>query len=577
MTIKEELIDYCHKCLNDICISEFEDYISCIKHKKACSRLLNDFNREDTDDFPYIWDEEGASKIVKWFSYLRHSKGELSGKPIILNKWQKFFLCQIYGWKHRDTLRRRFTKSFIECARKQAKSQMQAGVALYEMSYTATKNSELTENYTAGVKRDQSKIIFEEMGLMLNGSPLKSKFKITRDKIVHIKTGSFTKALSKEDKKSGDGTNINLLVLDEYHQHDTTEFYDLFQGANSKESLLMIITTAGVNLNCPCFTQEYNYCSDILEGLKVNDTYFIDILEIDKDDNISEERNWWKANPIRMSYAGGVKKLRETYDVAKEIPDKMISFLQKCLDQWQSTNGKNSYMNMDKFKKCIVDKIPYNLTGRDVYIGVDVSSKTDLTAVTFEFPILEGKTLKFAIKTHSFIPNDEKLIEHKKVDKMPFDTWVREGYITITNSPIVDQKQVIDYCINMCNKNGWNIKAWAIDPHNASLLTTTLLDMKQDVFEIYQSKKHLNEPTVDLREQIYCENVFIENNPCLTWQFSNAKIITNESDGLIKIDKYKQKERIDNVDSTICSHKLAMYWKPTIDLNAKYSSRDYFC
>ena len=150
---------------------------------------------------------------------------------------------------------------------------MQGIVGLYELSVTAVKNGELTENYTAGVKRKQSKIIFEEMKLMLRGSVLAPKFKITRDKIIHITSGSYCEPLSKEDGRSGDGTNINLLILDEYHQHQTTEFYDLFLGANSQEPLLIIITTAGMNLNAPCFTQEYKYCTELLNGAIINETY----------------------------------------------------------------------------------------------------------------------------------------------------------------------------------------------------------------------------------------------------------------------------------------------------------------
>ena len=120
-SIKEELINYCNKCLNDVRISEFEDYISCYKHKRACIRLLDDFKRENTEDFPYYWDEEQAQKIVNWFALLRHSKGELAGQPIILNTWEKFVVCQIYGWHKVDNDRRRFTKSFVEVARKNAR------------------------------------------------------------------------------------------------------------------------------------------------------------------------------------------------------------------------------------------------------------------------------------------------------------------------------------------------------------------------------------------------------------------------------------------------------------------------
>ncbi len=102
----------------------------------------------------------------------------------------------------------------------------------------ATKNKEVYEYYTAGVKRDQSKIVFEEAKLMLNGSPLRKKFKLTNNAITHVKTGSYIKALSKEDGKTGDGTNPAGLIVDEYHQHKTTEFLDLGLGSNTKESFV---------------------------------------------------------------------------------------------------------------------------------------------------------------------------------------------------------------------------------------------------------------------------------------------------------------------------------------------------
>lgn len=145
MSIFEELIQYANYCLEDKYINEYKDYISCQKHKWACKRFLNDLDRIGNDDFPYIWNEEEAEKIVKWFTYLRHSKGVLAGKPINLTVWQKFDLCQIYGWRHKETGYKRFNKSFIEVARKNAKSQEESGIALYEMSTQSTKNKEVYE------------------------------------------------------------------------------------------------------------------------------------------------------------------------------------------------------------------------------------------------------------------------------------------------------------------------------------------------------------------------------------------------------------------------------------------------
>ena len=180
MTILNQLIEYAVLCLNDTRLTENEDYISCQKHKQACRRFLDDIKKSEARNvqeisFPYIWDEEEAQKIVDWFSLLKHSKGDLAGQSIILTPWQRFCLCQIYGWRHEETGRQRFKQSFIEVGRKNAKSQMEAGVALYEISTQSTKNGEVYEYYTAGTKRDQSKIIFNECQLMLHGSSLRSK------------------------------------------------------------------------------------------------------------------------------------------------------------------------------------------------------------------------------------------------------------------------------------------------------------------------------------------------------------------------------------------------------------------
>lgn len=179
---------------------------SCEKHKNACRRAISDFAKaESNPDYPYYWDEEAADQIVNWFALLRHSKGELAGRPIELIDWQQFHLCQLYGWRRKVDKKRRFRKMFIEVARKNAKSQELAGVLLFEIAATSTKNGELAEAYTAGTKRDQSKIVFEECDLMLRGSPLRKKFKITKYQIEHIKTRSRIRPLSKDDGKSGDG------------------------------------------------------------------------------------------------------------------------------------------------------------------------------------------------------------------------------------------------------------------------------------------------------------------------------------------------------------------------------------
>lgn len=558
MTVKNRLIRYATDCISG-------KIISCKKHKQACTRFLRDVKREESGEAFFYWDDQEAQKIIKWFSLLRHSKGVLAGKPIKLTEWQQFHLCQLYGWRRKEDGYKRFKKSFIEVARKNAKSQEEAGVALYEISVQATKNKEVYEYYTAGVKRDQSKIVFEEAKLMLNGSPLRKKFKLTNNAITHVKTGSYIKALSKEDGKTGDGTNPAGLIVDEYHQHKTTEFLDLGLGSNTKESLLMIITTAGMDLTYPCYTQEYDYCSKVLDSnIDVeNDTYLIDIMEIDAGDDISDEENWKKANPIRMSYPAGREKIRGDYEIAKVIPEKMIAFLTKMLNIWVQQK-ENGYMNMEKWKKCEAKKLPIDIKGKPVYIGFDMSSKIDLTSVAFVIPYRNGKLdqtgreiTEYIVLSHSFIPNQEKLMERVFRDKVPYDAWEREGFITVTNSEIVDQNVVMDYVLNFCKENELDIQTLCFDPANASKIMIDLSNEGYIVEEVYQSHKSLNEATEGFREEVYMGTVCYLYNPVLNYSMSNAVIKKNN--GLIKIDKDATSKKIDPVDATLCGYKLARY------------------
>lgn len=564
MTLLEELIEYANDCING-------REVSCQKHKWACMRFLNDVEQMNTNPaYPYTWNEEKAAEIVKWFSLLRHRTGILAGQPINLTAWQKFRHCQLYGWRQKDNGRKRFTKTFTEVARKNGKSQEEAGIALFEIAVESSRHGEIYEYYTAGVKKDQSRKVFDEARYMLNGSPLKRKFDVTRNEIRHKKSDSYIKMLSKDDSKNGDGSNPAGLILDEYHEHPNTDYYDLFMGANAQEPLLMIITTAGKNLTYPAFVQEYQFCSKILNpDVDVHDdTYLADICELDPEDyanleNLDNETNWIKANPIRMSYEDGRNKIRDAYKVAKEVPEKMTGFLTKMMNVWvQARDG--GYMDMAKWKACEVEELPIDTTGHPVYVGFDMSAKIDLTSVAFVIPYQTDeldeqgkKTVKYIISTHSFIPNREKMIERKHQDHFDYDMCERLGFLSVTDTPIVDQSAVMKYVIDTCAANKWDIQCLCFDPANASKLMLDLSNEGYDVEEVYQSHRSLNESTQGFREQVYSRNVAYLYNPLLNFAMSNAVIRQNQ--GLIKIDKDATAKRIDPVDAILCGFKLALY------------------
>ena len=296
---------------------------------------------------------------------------------------------------------------------------------------------------------------------------------------------------------------------------------------------------------------------EYVEGtIKVN--FSKNILEIDEKDDIEDKRNWIKANPIRCSYQDGVKKIADEFKLAKEIPEKMVSFLTKCMNKWVQAK-ENGYMDMAKWKACEVNKIPHDLKGKDVFVGFDMSAKIDLTSVAFIIPILVDGVKKYVCFSHSFIPNEEKLRERTLKDKVPYNAWRLNGWLTVTNTEIVDQNKVMEYVINTCKENNWNIYQLCFDPANASKL---MLDLQNEgnyeVVEVYQSHRSLNEATTGFREEVYQANVIYEHNPLLNFAMSNAVVKSNN--GLIKIDKDISTKRIDPVDALLCAFKLAYYY-----------------
>ena len=575
------LLDDIRKYAED-CISG--KILSCQKHKWACERFLRDVERMETDpEYPYTWDEEKAEEIVKWFHLLRHRTGVLAGKPIDLTMWQKFRHCQLYGWRRKADGKNRCRKSVTEVARKNGKSQEEAGIALFEISVESSRHGEIYEYYTAGVKKDQSRKVFDEARYMLNGAPLKRKFRITRNEISYVGNGSYIKMLSKDDSKNGDGSNPAGLILDEYHEHPNTDYYDLSMGSNSQEPLLMIITTAGRNLTYPAYTQEYKLCAKILNPHVdyENDQYLVDICELDPEDyenldNLDNEALWYKANPIRMTYPEGRELIREAYKIAREVPEKMTGFLTKMMDVWVQAKD-NGYMDMAKWDACCVEELPIDTEGMPVYVGLDMSAKIDLTSAAFVIPYQtdrfdeQGNTVvNYIVYSHSFIPNREKMVERTRLDHFDYEACERAGFLEVTDSPIVNQGRVMQSVLETCEKHNWKIQCFCVDPANAAKLMMDLSDEGFDVEEVFQSHKALNESTQGFREQVYSGNIQYLRNPLLSFAMSNA--VVRRNNGLIKIDKDATIQRIDPVDAVLCAYKLAMYHDFGDDYNAYLES-----
>ncbi|KYD12431.1 terminase large subunit [Saccharococcus caldoxylosilyticus] len=553
--LKQWLIDYCHDVLNG-------DIIACQKHKWACRRFLRDVEREGTDEFPYVFDEEKALRFLNWMTLFKHTKGKLAGQRIEPAPIQVFVFGNIYGWVHKETGLRRFKKAYWQVARKNAKSQSLACVGSYE---TFAFGESMAEVYIGATKTEQSKIVWNEIKAQIQGCDfLKGKYKIAYGKIEHLKSGSFIAALSKDAGKTGDGLNVQCGIIDEYHAHPTSEIYDvLVSGMGARpQPLMMIITTAGFELQHPCYSVEYQYVSKILDPNNPieNDEYFVMINELDKDDDIKDERNWEKANPILCSYEEGLAYLRGELKTALDVPEKMRNFLTKNMNVWVNMR-ENGYMDMSKWAACGQDFDLSIVEGLECTVGVDLSAKIDLTSVGFEFK----KDGKYIVLSHSFMPEDT-LDRKRRMDKVPYDLWVQQGWITTTPGAVVDYNFIKSYIKQFEQQYNVKIREICADPWNATQFMQDMGAEGYTVVEIRQGIQTLGGATKDFREQVYQGNVIHNNNPVLTWALSNA-VTRQDANENIMLDKSKSTERIDPIAAVINAHVRAMLKSETIDIN----------
>lgn len=550
MTLTDELIQYSKDCIADT-------RHVCQKHRWACERFLNDLKKSGTKEFPYIFDEEKALRFFEWAALHKHTKGVLAGEPIEFTPIQRFIFGNVYGWVHQDTGLRRFRKAYWQVARKNAKSQSLAIVGDYELMALGEPMSEV---YIGATKSMQAKIIYNEVVAMLKRCPLlKGKWHESYGVIRHPKSDSILRALSKDDGKTGDGLNPQCGLIDEYHAHPTDEILEVINTGMvaRRQPLLFIITTAGTNFGGPCYRVEYPLVEKILDPSLDFDVadYFCMVNELDRDregnliDDVKVEECWVKANPIAATYPEGLANIRSKLASALESPEKMESFLTKNMNLWVNQSAM-SYMDMAKWKeRGAITEIPVDLYGRSAYVGIDLSKRIDLTAAGLIVPVDVDDTAKYVVKAHGFIPEDTVAV-HEKTDKVPYRTWAKLGYLTITPGDVVDYRFIESWIHETTDDLGVNVKELCYDPYNATHFAQDFDAQGITTVEVRQGMRTLSEPTKAFREEAYRGNILHEPNPLLDWAVSNAVTKRDHNENII-LDKEKSTNRIDPIAAVI--------------------------
>lgn len=518
----------------------------------ACRRHLADLARQGDDDFPWVFDEERATRIYRWFEKnCRHVEGPMSGQFIELLPFQKFDLGVIFGWVHKVTGLRRFQKAYIQEARKNAKTTILSGVALYLM---VGDREESPRVYCAAVDKGQARILYEGCMAMARKSPdISKRLKVRDYKISHITRGGQLSALSK-DTKNKDGLNPSGAIIDEYHAHPTSEIYDLLWSAwgQRAQALMTIITTAGFDVESPCH-REYEYCKSILRGELENDRYFVVIRELDPEDDENDPKVWIKANPLRAATAEGVQKLREQWEEAmtSRDPSKIRNWRVKNLNVWVH-GGDASFMgdylkdwdtygvSREEFAKLTKDKM--------CLVGIDLSKRIDLTGAGFVFQLDDGR---MAVCAQGFMPM-ETVQKHVQTDKKEYREWIRDGWVTATDGAVTDYRMIQAFIQDKELENGWKVHEICFDPYNATHFASSLADDGYTCIEIRQGVQTLSEPTKLFRELVADGRIVHDGSPVLKWCAGNAVQIQDSNENIKISKKYaNDTKRIDLLAAVI--------------------------
>lgn len=554
--IEERVFAYCDKILSG-------EIKACRKHIWAVKRFLKDYEDCQKKDSLFYFDWETVEDFYWWAREFRHTEGILAGQRVELTDFQLFISANIFGFKKRSNGARRFRKVYIQLARKNAKSQFLAIVA----SFVTFLGDERQRAFIAGWTRDQSSEVYDAVKLGIESSELlQGKWREAYGKIEIFSNNSVIIPLSKEARKTGDGKNPSVGIVDEYHAHETSEIYDVLDSGMvaRKEPLMFIITTAGFNLESPCY-KEYEYVSKILdpESDVENDDYFVMICELDPGDDIKDESNWIKANPIVGTYEEGLESIRSALRIALDVPEKMRSFLTKTMNIWVDKK-EDGYMDMPKWKAC--ESVDTDIGDLPVWIGCDLSMTTDLTSVGW---VAKDENGDYIVGQHSFMP-EERLKEKMATDKVRYDLWVEQGYLTLTPGEMVNYTIVQDWIERFAE--GRNIQEFCYDKWNAMHLAQNLENKGWVCVQIPQRLATLSIPTKTFREKVYEKKVRHDGDPVLNWAMSNAVVKMDDQENIM-ISKKLSTNRIDPAAAVINAFSRAMYGQTRI--NFKETTEEY--
>lgn len=487
------------------------------------------------------FDSIKAEKAIKFIESLKHTKGEFYNKPFILLPWQKEIIDSMFGTVKENNLRQ-YKTIYVEIPKKNGKSELAAAIALKCLFADGEMGGEI---YSCAADRSQASIVFNVAADMVKQSKiLSSRCKIinSQKRIVVYKTNSFYQAVSAE-APTKHGLNPSCIIFDELHAQPNRELWDIMtfgSGDARSQPLIFAITTAGNDRRSIGY-EVHQYAVQVRDHIKHDPTFLPILYCADENDDWTDEKVWYKTNPS-LETTIRIETVRDLFHVAKENPAQESLFRQLRLNQWVS--GTSKWINSPVWDACSEPFDQAELLQQPCYIGLDLSTTTDLSALAAIFPQENGE-LKVLMR---FWMPEDTIIDRERQDKTKYKQWAKEGYITLTPGNVIDYDYIRAEINDLAEQ--YKIKEVAFDPWNATQLSTQLQGDGFEMIPIRQGFTSMSPPSKELQKLILSKQLRHNGNPVLRWMADNVAVETDAA-GNIKPSKAKSTQRIDGIVAVV--------------------------
>jgi phage terminase large subunit-like protein len=525
---------------------------------QACERHLSDLKRRGP---PWKFDRAAADRVCEFTEACVHIKGEWARGPapyIRLEDWQCWVVCSLFGWKVKRTGRRRFRRALLFLPRKNAKSTMGATTGLYMAFADGEPGAEV---YSGATNERQAWEVFGPARTMAQKAPgLAADLGVAVNAKTLVQVGSGSR-FEPVIGKPGDGSSPHCAIVDEYHEHATSQQYDTFDtgmGARS-QPLLLVATTAGDNLAGPC-KGLHDYACKVLDGVIQDDAFFCALWELGPDDgDWTDFENWRKCNP-NMGVSVGEDFLRGQHAVALQDVSRQNVVRTKHLNQWVST--RSPFFNVLEWQACRAAVSMDQFAGRQCWIGVDLASKVDLAALVVVFRTTPPATVDadghvdqpkpvYTVFARHYLPEDTL----QKPENQHYRTWQIEGRLIVTDGAVTDFRVIEDDLTSICSR--FQVREVAYDPFQATEFSTRMAADGVPMVEVRATVLALSEPMKECEALVKTGRLQHDGDPVLVWEASNVVAKRDQKDNVYPC-KERPEQKIDGVVALLMALSRAM-------------------